>query len=500
MPLITYQGVTPSIPCFSLSSSGYIKLTSIAGGDFVLQLKVNSMIEFNPEELPGFLVQKIKKDLTLPNPQYVNAKRLGFWTGGLDREIFLYRHKEGRLILPRGYGPELVTLFKKHGIAYQMDDQRLLLPEVSFNSRIRLRGYQVPAVEKLVLQRQGGLVSPPGSGKTEMMLAVIAAIKQPALWISHTSELLCQAKGRAAKAFNMNPDEVGVIADGKVTTGKRLTVALIQTLHKSDLREIVGRFGCVVVDEGHHAAARTFYDTINRFPALYRYWCSATPERLDGLTRMVFAAGGPILHEIDLQDLPIVIPDLQVIETEYSGHSENYAELITDLIQNKRRNRLIVDTVVRETPGNYSLVLSDRIEHLHTLAAMLKEAAPDLRVETLTGKGMTKRARAAVMEQAQNREIDVLLATQLAREGLDLPHLNRLFLCTPKRAAGATQQEIGRVMRPCEGKQDAIVFDFVDFNSPVLRAQYWRRQDVYRRLGMDIKRKACKGQALAGVS
>jgi len=104
------------------------------------------------------------------------------------------------------------------------------------------------------------------------------------------------------------------------------------------------------------------------------------------------------------------------------------------------------------------------------------------------------------MAQAKVGEVDILLSTQLSREGLDLPRLNRLFMTCPKRAAGATQQEIGRVMRPCEGKQDAIVFDFVDFNSPILRAQYWRRQDVYRRLGMDIKRKACKGQALAGVS
>ena len=102
-------------------------------------------------------MQKIKQDLTLDNPQYVNAKRLGFWTGGLDREIFLYRHKEGRLILPRGYGPELVKLLKMHNISYQMDDWRLTVPPVEFNSRIQLRDYQRPAVNRLVKQRQGGV-------------------------------------------------------------------------------------------------------------------------------------------------------------------------------------------------------------------------------------------------------------------------------------------------------------------------------------------------------
>jgi hypothetical protein len=52
-------------------------------------------------------------------------------------------------------------------------------------------------------------------------------------------------------------------------------------------------------------------------------------------------------------------------------------------------------------------------------------------------------------------------------------------------------------MRPYEGKQDAVVYDFVDFDSPILRAQYWRRQGVYRQIDMD---KACRGQALAGAS
>jgi superfamily II DNA or RNA helicase len=277
-------------------------------------------------------------------------------------------------------------------------------------------------------------------------------------------------------------------------------LALIQTIRDTDLVDLAGRFGAVFIDEAHHLAATSFYETVNSFTALYRLWASATPTRQDGLTKMVYAAGGPVLYEIGLHDLPVIIPSLQVIETSYSGHNENYTKLISDLIQNKRRNHLIVDTIVRETPGNYSLVLSDRIEHLHTLAAMLKEAAPGMRIETLTGKLTSKKQREAIMEQAQNREIDVLLSTQLAREGLDLPHLNRLFLVTPKRAAGATQQEIGRVMRPCEGKQDAVVFDFVDFNSPILRAQFWRRRDVYRQLGMDTKRKACRRQAMAGVS
>lgn len=451
----------------------------------MLQLQVDNMIKSDPAALPGFLMQKIEHDLTLDNPAYINAERLGFYTGNLDRHITLYRYQDDKLILPRGYGPDLLKLVQNHKIAWTMNDQRLILPPVDFNSRIKLRDYQKPAVEKLVKHRQGGLVCPPAGGKTEMMLQVIAEVEQPVLWVTHTNELLYQARDRACKSFGIKPEETGIIANGSVNIGKKLTVSLIQTLHKADLQGIVGQFGCVVVDEGHHAAARTFYETINKFPALYRYWCSATPERADGLTKMVYAAGGPVLYEIGLQDLPVIIPDLEVVETEYSGHDENYSKLISDLIRDGPRNRLTVDTIAKEAPGNLSLVLSDRIDHLHTLEATLKEALPGLAVEVLTAKKNAKE-REQIMEAAKTRQVDVLLATQLAREGLDLPHLNRLFLCTPKRATGAVQQEVGRIMRPHEGKRDAVVFDFWDSASPILKAQFWRRREVYRKLGMDL--------------
>ncbi|MNI82063.1 hypothetical protein D3C73_1387370 [compost metagenome] len=100
---------------------------------------------------------------------------------------------------------------------------------------------------------------------------------------------------------------------------------------------------------------------------------------------------------------------------------------------------------------------------------------------------MKKKERSDVMERTKNRQVDILLATQLAREGLDIVHLNRLFLATPKRAAGAVQQEVGRVMRPAIGKTEALVFDFWDSKNPILKSQFWKRREVYRKIGMDYQ-------------
>ncbi len=102
----------------------------------MLQLQVDNMITLDPAEIPGFLLRRIECDLTLLNPQNVQAERLGYWTGNLDREIRLFRYKDGRIILPRGYGPELVKLLQKHDSPFDLDDRRLVLPAVEFNSRI----------------------------------------------------------------------------------------------------------------------------------------------------------------------------------------------------------------------------------------------------------------------------------------------------------------------------------------------------------------------------
>ena len=452
-----------------------------------MQIKIDSHVHFNPNEIPRQVLARIKTDLTLNNPEYIQAMKYGgYGYTNIEEKITLYRLDpcSENMILPRGYICEFMKHLRTEGIRPEVVNRTLTLPLVDFGSQIELRDYQQPAVEKLVRGIQGGLVAGCGAGKTQVMLEVMARLQQPALWITHTKELLNQVKARAEEVFNnLGPEDVGIIANGKVSIGKKITFALVQTLSKQDLSVIKHQFGAILVDEAHHLAAQTFYQSVDPFPARYRLWCSATPEREDGLTEMVFASGGPVLHTVEACELPTVTPKLNIIETGFNFHSSEYAKLINHCINDPVRNKLIVETVIQEAQGNYSLVLSDRREHLYKLQEMIREAAPDLSVEVLEGS-MTKKKRAEIMERMLAKQIDVLLATKLAQEGLDIPHLNRLFLVTPKRAGGALQQEIGRIMRPAEGKADAVIFDFWDVDSPILKSQMWPRRDVYKKLGI----------------
>ena len=280
-----------------------------------VRLRIESEITFLAASIPSALRDEIIRDLTLENPAYRSALRAGRSTFSISRHITVWRIERGMMILPRGYMVILLQRLQAHDVICEIDDQRLTLAAVGFSSRIQLRPEQVPAVGELVRIGQGGLVAPCGSGKTTMGLETIAFIGQPALVIVHTRELADQWVDRAYQFLNIPLEEIGILGGGKYRIGPRLTIGLVQTLSRKDLTKIQGRFGLVLLDEAHHAPAATFRRVLGSFPAHYRLWLSATPERNDGLHPILYAVGGSILYQIDRSQLRTITPALHVVET-----------------------------------------------------------------------------------------------------------------------------------------------------------------------------------------
>jgi superfamily II DNA or RNA helicase len=108
-------------------------------------------------------------------------------------------------------------------------------------------------------------------------------------------------------------------------------------------------------------------------------------------------------------------------------------------------------------------------------------------VKLLTGR-IGQRERDKLVQQFRDGSLRVLLATQLADEGLDVPRLNRVFLTFPGKHDGRIIQQIGRTIRTHDGKEDALVYDFFDPNMSVLAKQYLERRDTYKKLGIPIRK------------
>ncbi len=451
-------------------------------------LRLSAHLTVAAAAVPPQVRQTWRRELTLPNPAYVAARRQGRYSGHLSPSLSLYRERAGRILLPRGYTPRAVAHLRHAGLEVQVEDRRLLLPPVDFTFTGQLLPYQAAAVARV--RTSGILCGPPGCGKTTMGLAVVAQLRQPTLWLTHTRDLAEQAAARAAQFLGLAADEIGRLGDGRWEPGPRFSVALVQSLlrHPDRTRQLARQVGLLVVDECHHVPALTFLRVVGRFPAGLRLGLTATPLRQDGLWPFAEATLGPVLHTITHDDLAaagrLVRPRLVWVVTSFAADWDgDWAALLERLIHDPQRNRLIADRVLQEArAGHRVLVLTERVAHAALLAQSLERQLGPGRVALLTGT-TPKPDRQEALTGLRRGRLAVLVATRLADEGLDLPELDRLFVVTPRRASAKVLQQAGRLMRPAAGKGEPILFDFRDRQVGVLEAQARHRwQSVYRHL------------------
>jgi superfamily II DNA or RNA helicase len=466
------------------------------------------------QDVPPELLKQIKAELTLENPEYKRRRmfRLPIYKDRKTGEevpsptikLFSEKMVNGSIeyLLPRGYFPHLWNLA---GLSWStIDDKRVKLPEISFSLSPQLRDYQAPAVKLAKDWQQGVFIAPCGSGKTVCGIGMIVEVRQPALWITHTMDLLKQSKDSAVKFLGLNGSQIGVIQGENMSIGTHVTFATVQTLNKRDLSDIRNRFGCVVIDEAHLVfkdaeKARIFESVISQFPAFYRFGLTASEHRSDGLIETMFHVIGPKFYEVEQGDprLSVIVPRVEFIETDFGydqGVDEDGEKEMLSVQQMyvamrccEKRNDIIKEILGSMVQGvDYCLCLGDSLSHLKEMCDYVKDfyGAPAAFVCGET----PKKEREAIMSGMRKGRYAFLFTTkQLSKLGLDIPRLNKLVLLTPHKDPTTTQQGTGRLMRPFEGKGVPVVYDIWDNKVPQCKAWARERAKVYRDLGCVIK-------------
>lgn len=435
-------------------------------------------------DAPRSFLSVVMQRLTIPNPALAEAERMGRWTGNLEPHLYGYTLTErGELSVPRGFGRQLHTLARQHGLAPEYTDLRRVLEPISCTFKGTLRPYQKRALESILERDFGVLEAGTGSGKTVTGAAVIAARKQPTLVLVHTKELLNQWCDRIEQFLGI---EAGRLGGGQFEI-RPVAVGTVQTARKH-LTELVPRFGQLVVDECHRTPSTTFLECVSAFDCKFLLGLTATPYRRDGLSSLIFWALGGVIHKVDRAHLrktgAIMEPEIVPVKTSYrfwGDPSRQYSKMISHLTQDQDRNRLIVSTVLQELKGQEGtlLMLSDRKDHLERLAALLINHGQPTAV--LTGQTHWKRREGIVRDLSAGRIRLLASTTSLLGEGFDCPGLAVLFLCSPIKFKGRLIQVAGRILRPQKGKRPRII-DFVDCEEPVLMASYKSRQSAYKQL------------------
>ena len=453
-----------------------------------------------------YLGSYIESDLTMANPTYLRKKMIGLPTWGEPPKITLWKKEfidSGgyEYTLPRGYWDKLRDRFCAWETLYTRCEGRNLELEVEYPQVPDLRDYQRSAVDSAKAATQGCIIAPCGAGKTRIGMAIAAELKQPTLWITHTLDLLNQAKRVAEEVLCLAGEQIGIIQGGSMTIGSHMTFATVQTLSARDLSAIKCRFGCVITDECHLAfsdnkKARMFESVINQLPAMYRFGLTASEHRADGLIETMFHVIGPKIFEITQADMNrtgnVVVPMVRFIETNFrytppDGDMFNLKKVLEAMREDWGREAVIRNMLgANLADGDYALVLGDSLDHLRTWHGFVNAEVMPGRAVFIHG-GTPKREREAALEGMRTGRYGCLMATkQLAKLGLDIPQLDKLFFLTPHRDQVTTQQAAGRIMRPCPGKRIPVIYDLWDRG--VKQLHYWARAraKVYMDLGANI--------------
>ncbi|ACY13563.1 DEAD/DEAH box helicase [Haliangium ochraceum] len=440
---------------------------------------VDGVIRFNPLRVNPMAMEQLWRDLSFPNPAFDAALRYGRRVTGIPEQITLLDEQDGLMLAPRGAVGVVREALKRTGQNVSFEDHRTRHLRRSFDLHFQLRPYQADAAARLAARLQGTAVMPCGSGKTVLGAATIAQLGQPSIVLVHTHDLVEQWQQTVRDALGV---DAGTVAGGKMEPAD-ITVATVQSLLALPppvRRELGQRFGTVILDEAHHAPARVFREVLSHLPGKYRFGLTATPERSDGLTAMLTLCIGPELFRIGHQELiaagHLVVPEVVAVETGASAEASRHAAIVSELVADAGRNRLITEMAAREArAGCTVLVLSGRVAHCEQLAESL--AADGVEAVALTSR-MPKHKRSDVLERFRAGTLRVVCATSLADEGLDVARLERLILATPARAEGRTVQRLGRLMRPHPDKRPPLLYDLVD-DIPLARRQFAARERAY---------------------
>lgn len=468
--------------------------------------------------------------LTFTNPKFEQAKAFGRRTNDLPRSLSQYREEGSDCIVPRG----LLSHIREDlsWLELEIEDLRADRPVKFPPSAIRLRPEdQEPAIRRLLLFSEGILCAAAGTGKTILGLETANRLSQRTLWLTHNGPLKRQFMERAEMFLQIPQEQIGQLHADKWTIGDQLTVGMIPTLVRRDLRPIHDKFGLIIIDEAHHAPSSSFSQVINQFSAKHIYGLTATPYRNDKLEELMLGSLGPVRVAIEVQPSNIgrVTPEIVVRETNSSftiGNARDYQEALELLLASPERNQLILQDVARFVfeVGKPAIVLTLRTKHALKLVEDLRNMGisadsliasveipnpePEKRKRRRKPpkkkhRAIPKRILAETEQRFRNGEIQVLVSTyQFLAEGFDYAPLSALFLAAPLRWRGLVEQSIGRVERGAPGKKNAWVVDYADSEIGFFRKQLDSRYyEVYQPNRLPLQH-APRGQEIdfAGIT
>jgi len=457
--------------------------------------------------------RQLRRMATFSNKQYFQNQAMDMPNYDASRFIYLGSDEGKYIVLPRGLREEILKKFDKAGISYKIEDKRTEGQKLNISFKGSLRESQIPVVETMLENETGILHAATAFGKTVVCCDMIAKRSLSTLILVDRADLMNQWLKRLDEFLDIDEElpeyqtKTGRIKKRKSLIGNLqgahdtltgiVDVAMIRSIKKKDgFHPMLKEYSQVYFDECHHAASDSAIEVLQEINAKYVYGVTATPKRGDGKEKINEFLLGSIRYRFTAKDRAeeqnidhLVYPRFTRTVKSHHLSKTPYGNDAFELIRNNdvRDDQIIRDVVDCVQAGRTPVVLTKYVDHANKLFARLKTYAD--RLILLTGANGTKARKAQVEElnTVDDTESLILVGTgSLIGEGFDFPRLDTLFMATPVSGENVVEQYVGRLNRDYEGKENVIVYDYVDSHIPKFDKMYAARLKAYKKIGYEL--------------
>lgn len=458
----------------------------------MLHVYVDNRIRFSVRDVDAEMLTKLKSEFEHKNPEIGLKRRLGIPTYGVPETIRTWRQSGKEISFPRGGMGRVRRALHGSGTAFEVHDRRTdggPNPNPPSYCGDPPRWYQTEGKDAALVKQQCILRAPTGSGKTTMAFMLVGELKMCTLVMVSTKALFKQWMKRATRELGIAPEDVGVI-QGKTRKLRPFTIGIqksvaIMLADPNRGPEMKDYFGAVICDEVQLFAAKTFFESVDPFPAKVRIGISADEKRKDRKEFLTYDLFGDVAHEIKRKTLEeqghVLDVEIRVVPTTFRADwygvpdegDENdekevdFNRLLDEITTHRTRNEMIAAIGLDEAAlGEQVIILTHRRDHCRVLDQAF--VADRVKSGYLIGGDDYEKEFDSTRAGIESGEIRVGIGTYLALGyGVDLPAVGIGIAATPIAANKQQFNQVrGRLCRTsaATGKKGARLYYLWDAN------------------------------------